>query len=66
LRVDDYFAFGYVPDPDTIYIRAFFKLAPAPSSPDRAAARTLPEPKEYWRLSFSDAPIKEETGGAPS
>jgi asparagine synthase (glutamine-hydrolysing) len=57
--VDDYFAFGYVPDPATIY-QGIFKLPPAHhltmmrGKPPAAAV-------EYWRLSFAAAPIEEET-----
>jgi asparagine synthase (glutamine-hydrolysing) len=57
--VDDYFAFGYVPDPDTIY-QGIFKLAPAHHLVV-ARGKALPQPSEYWRLSFSDGALDEET-----
>ncbi|HMI95498.1 MAG TPA: hypothetical protein VK479_03235, partial [Micropepsaceae bacterium] len=50
--VDDYFAFGYVPDPTTIY-QGIFKLPPAHHL-QVARGKALPQPSEYWRLSFSE------------
>ena len=57
--VDDYFAFGYVPDPTTIY-QGIFKLAPAHHL-QVARGKGLPKPSEYWRLSFSEGALDEET-----
>lgn len=55
---DDYFAFGYVPDPATIY-EGIHKLAPAHHlflERGKPAGR----PSEYWRLGFELAPVTEE------
>lgn len=51
--VADYFAFGYVPDPKTIF-RDVFKLPPAHCMALKAgAAERAPTPRRYWRLDFS-------------
>ncbi|MEF8982860.1 asparagine synthase (glutamine-hydrolyzing), partial [Thiohalorhabdus sp.] len=48
--VEDYFAFGYVPDPRTIFRRAR-KLAPGQRLTVRRGQR-VPEPETYWDLTF--------------
>jgi asparagine synthase (glutamine-hydrolysing) len=48
--VEDYFTFGYVPDPRTILKNAA-KLAPAHVL-GIERGRTVPSPREYWSLSF--------------
>ncbi|MCH7838637.1 MAG: amidotransferase 1, exosortase A system-associated [Planctomycetes bacterium] len=48
--VEDYFAYGYVPDPKTIY-RDVAKLAPAHHLTFRRN-EPLPTPRSYWDLSF--------------
>src|SRR5215468_9016789 len=48
--VSDYFAYGYVPDPRTIY-RGIYKLPPARSLTLRRGA-ALPAPREYWDVGF--------------
>jgi len=56
--VDDYLAYGYVPDPATIYA-GISKLPPAHTmliGPDDLARRRLPAPQRYWR---------PEAGGPP-
>jgi asparagine synthase (glutamine-hydrolysing) len=50
--VEDYFAFGYVPDPRTIFRHAR-KLAPGHRLRIRRGERA-PEPDCYWDLSFSE------------
>jgi len=55
--VDDYLAFGYVPDPETIY-EGIHKLPPA-HHVQVVRGQALPQPSEYWRLSFADSPIGE-------
>ena len=52
--IQDYFAYGFVPDPKTIY-RNIHKLAPAhrlsqPATPELTA------PRPYWRLDFTPSP----------
>lgn len=48
--VEDYFAYGYVPDPRTIY-DTVLKLPPAHILTLRRGARSL-EPRSYWDVSF--------------
>jgi len=48
--VEDYFAYGYVPDPKTIY-RDVAKLAPAHYLTFRRN-EPFPSPRSYWDLSF--------------
>ncbi len=48
--IEDYFAFGYVPDPRTIYSNAF-KLEPAHTLSWRVGARE-PRVVQYWDVSF--------------
>ncbi|MBT5047937.1 MAG: amidotransferase 1, exosortase A system-associated [Rhodospirillaceae bacterium] len=55
--VEDYFAFGYVPDPKTIY-RNVFKLAPGHVLAWRRG-QAMPQPRCYWNPSF------EITGNPP-
>jgi len=49
--VEEYFAFGYVPDPRTIY-RSVRKLPPGHTLIARRGER-LTEPSEYWDLKFA-------------
>ncbi len=53
--VEDYFAYGYVPDPKTIY-RGVYKLAPGHRLTLRRGA-ALPRPVEYWDLPFANGPV---------
>lgn len=48
--VEDYFAYGYIPDPRTIY-RNTFKLPPACTLTYRVGAQR-PSPRSYWDVSF--------------
>jgi asparagine synthase (glutamine-hydrolysing) len=50
LAVDQYFSYGYVPDPRTIY-RSVAKLPPAHMMTLRRGAAT-PAPREYWDVTF--------------
>lgn len=62
--VEDYFAYGYVPDPRTIFKHAF-KLPPGHTLSLRPG-EPVSVPKPYWDLSFkaqthgSDAEVEEE------
>jgi asparagine synthase (glutamine-hydrolysing) len=49
--VDDYFAYGYVPEPKTIY-RGLLKL-PAGHVLEWRRGAAQPEPRAYWRPRFS-------------
>lgn len=50
LAIEDYFAYGYVPEPRTIFKQAH-KLAPGHTLCLRRA-QTLPLPKRYWDIPF--------------
>src|SRR5688572_2300316 len=49
--IEDYFAFGYVPEPRTVYAGAR-KLPPAHTLTIRRG-EPLPEPREYWDVRFT-------------
>jgi len=58
LAVEDYFAFGYVPEPRTVY-RMARKLAPAHTLTVRRG-QPVPAPRQYWDVRFTlDNPIGE-------
>jgi asparagine synthase (glutamine-hydrolysing) len=60
--VEDYFAFGYVPDPKTIY-RDVFKLPPGYRMTVRRGQREL-KPEPYWDVAFQPhAPMNEQDAG---
>lgn len=56
--VEEYFAFGYVPEPRT-FIEGAQKLPPAHTLLVRRG-QALPAPREYWRLSFQPDPALDE------
>lgn len=56
--VDEYFSFGYVPDPKTIY-RGVAKLPPAHHLLIRRG-KPVPTPVEYWRPHFAEHAIGEQ------
>jgi asparagine synthase (glutamine-hydrolysing) len=49
--IEQYFAYGYVPDPDCI-LKGVSKLAPAHTLLWRRAMDRAPEPRRYWRVTF--------------
>jgi asparagine synthase (glutamine-hydrolysing) len=51
LAVEDYFAFGYVPEPRTVFRQAL-KLPPAHTLTVRRG-QPLPAPREYWDVRFT-------------
>jgi asparagine synthase (glutamine-hydrolysing) len=51
--IEDYFAYGYVPDPRTVYRHAL-KLPPAHTLTVRDG-HPVSSPRRYWDLSFDDA-----------
>lgn len=57
--VEDYFAFGYVPDPKTIY-RNIFKLAPGHVLTWRRG-QAMPQPHCYWDATFDVTNDSPET-----
>jgi asparagine synthase (glutamine-hydrolysing) len=60
LAVEDYFAFGYVPEPRTIF-RGVFKLPPG-CTLTLQRNRPAPQPVEYWDVPFAAvaAPSEQE------
>ncbi len=56
--VEDYFAYGYVPEPKTIYSNAQ-KLPPGHTLTLRRGAR-LPAPRQYWDVPFAPLPAQSE------
>jgi asparagine synthase (glutamine-hydrolysing) len=57
--IEEFFAYGYIPDPRSIY-RGVKKLAPAHSLLVRRGEQ-LPEPRSYWDVRFVDgASIRRE------
>lgn len=58
LAVEEYFAYGYVPEPRTIFKRAY-KLPPGfTMTLKRGEARALP--KQYWDMPFVPVAVKDE------
>src|SRR5688572_3280916 len=63
LAIEDYFAFGYIPEPRTIYKMAR-KLAPGHTLSARRG-QPLPEPRPYWDVRFTlDNPAGERDAQA--
>jgi asparagine synthase (glutamine-hydrolysing) len=54
LAVEDYFAYGYVPDPRTIF-KGVYKLGPACTLTLRRG-KPAPEPATYWDVPFNIGP----------
>lgn len=52
--VEDYFGYGYVPEPRTIY-KAALKLPPGHTLTVRRG-QPVPEPREYWDVPFEPLP----------
>lgn len=62
LAVEDYFAYGYVPEPRTIF-KGVFKLAPGCTLTLRRG-QPAPQPVEYWDVPFkAAAPLTEQEAG---
>ena len=56
--VEDYFAYGYVPEPKTIF-KGAFKLAPGHTLCLRHG-HALPAPQRYWDVPFAPNPAQSE------
>jgi asparagine synthase (glutamine-hydrolysing) len=56
--VEDYFAYGYVPEPNTIYHNAF-KLSPGHCITLRIGDTTV-QPRQYWDLPFKVQPQRPQ------
>ncbi len=57
VSIDRYFAFGYIPEPNTVY-RNVFKL-PAAHTLEFRQSGERPKPIRYWRLSAQSTPCSE-------
>jgi asparagine synthase (glutamine-hydrolysing) len=57
IAVEGYFAFGYVPEPGSIY-QGIRKL-PAAHTMLVERGKTVPEPSRYWTLKFDPRPMTE-------
>ncbi|MEN7343369.1 MAG: XrtA/PEP-CTERM system amidotransferase [Pseudomonadota bacterium] len=57
--VEEYFAFGYVPDPKTI-LSNVWKLPPGHCMTIESG-KPLPEPRQYWDIDFGVDPVPEAT-----
>ena len=58
--VEEYFAYGYVPEPRTIF-RSAFKLQPGHMLTLKTGATALPAQKQYWDVPFKPhAPMSAE------
>ena len=51
--IEDYFAYGYVPEPRTIFEHVH-KLPPGHSLLIESGQRSLPRPARYWDIPFTD------------
>ncbi len=58
VAVEDYFTFGYVPDPDTI-LEGVHKLAPGHTLLFKRG-HALPEPRQYWDVPFEAGPSRPQ------
>lgn len=57
--IEDYFTFGYIPEPHTVYQHAY-KLPPGHTLLLEKGMTSLPEPKEYWDVaSHFKQPLSE-------
>lgn len=57
--VEDYFAYGYVPEPNTIFNNAY-KLSPGHAITLKVGDREV-RPQRWWDLAFRSAPARPET-----
>lgn len=60
LAVEEYFAYGYVPDPRSIF-KSIHKLPPGHTLTIRRGASRQPEPREYWDVSFQPNGVQDVT-----
>ena len=56
--VEDYFAFGYVPEPRSIF-QGVHKLPPGHTLTVRRGQGTPGEPREYWDVPFADSGVAD-------
>ncbi|MDD5579527.1 MAG: amidotransferase 1, exosortase A system-associated [Methylobacter sp.] len=56
--IEEYFGFGYVPDPKTIY-KNVYKLEPGYCLTLKRGSKTY-QPRQYWDVKFTPRPLKDE------
>ncbi len=56
--VEDYFAYGYVPEPRSIF-KSVYKLPPGHTLTLRRGQKSIPDPREYWDVPFAGLTINE-------
>ena len=56
--VEEYFAYGYVPDPRTIF-SGVFKLEPGHTLTWKRG-QSMPTPRQYWDIPFNDCGVRTE------
>ncbi|MBV8589924.1 MAG: asparagine synthase (glutamine-hydrolyzing) [Acetobacteraceae bacterium] len=61
--IEDFFTFGYIPDPQTIYA-GVWRLPPAHSLLLSRGDSRRPEPKRYWRARFAPHDVGEQEATA--
>lgn len=61
--VDDYFAYGYIPEPKTI-LEGVYKLSPGHTLAVKRSERPLREPRQYWDIPFVERPMADERAAA--
>lgn len=58
--IEDYFTFGYIPEPNTVYQHSF-KLSPGHTLLLKHGQAQLPEPQQYWDVPTQwDQPVSEQ------
>lgn len=62
--VEEYFAYGYVPEPRTI-LNNVYKLEPAHRLTLQRGERARPQPRQYWELPFTDVGVHRLEQAAP-
>jgi asparagine synthase (glutamine-hydrolysing) len=60
--IEDYFAYGYVPEPRTIF-GSVLKLPPATTLTLRRG-EPFPQPVEYWDIQFKDGGVRDEASAS--
>ncbi|MTW21759.1 XrtA/PEP-CTERM system amidotransferase [Allochromatium palmeri] len=58
LAVEEYFAYGYVPDPRSIF-KSIHKLPPGHTLSIRRGANQRPESREYWDVAFRSNGVQD-------
>ncbi|MDZ7803468.1 XrtA/PEP-CTERM system amidotransferase [Thiohalophilus sp.] len=56
--VEEYFAYGYIPEPRSIF-KSVHKLPPGHTLTLRRGQKSIPDPREYWDVPFAGLTINE-------